>query len=807
MQKPSQNMVKGREHSKGYVILFTVLISSIILAIALGISATAYREVTFNLDARDSHYALFAADSAAECALHHLLLTANNPFRDSITGAWLSDVTITCGEFGGYPLQLRGSTFDTNSPDYVFNINADTLNPAGVYLSKGCGIPRVVQTSFGGQQYLRVQGIGYNLTCQALFVNASLNSKAVERAIEYTFLLDTTQGPDNQNNGNPINGHGILDISAFNPDSLNGQILSSNTNGGTLGGIDGGFWSSISGFFTGILGLEPSVDPSGSSSTQKTSSPSDSAKTSSGSAETTFSTESTAPAMKVSTGDAVTKEDQTLLEEVVSWITDIFQPKGVTDLVVQGPPYIITEAPSEILSNGATLEATVDQNLLSEVWNTPTTGMVTWFEYGIEKDLLSKKTEQNKVAGSTSARQSSLSEATIATSSSGPITITSEVSELDPSTTYYFRACASVASYVACGDTLSFQTLALKLANGLTIVNPTGNAVIKQGAGTDVTFLGGSTSWPGYVALLTPDGKKVAYELVNGEKPQPATNGLFFLWYPVSEKFIPGEYLLYIVTTPDGSGLSYPPTNPEVQRWYISDVPLTVQSVDPASFVQTQAATSVTNYTTTFNTAVNVNSLAAFWDVWQLDMTKVSPLYGWYQYGTDSSTLATTGAQTEKVNVFSPSGFSYINLTQTVPVPVPGATYYFRPCVTDNTPTHLVCGAIKSVITPATQLTLASPTKAFTAKQGQNVTFSWSGGLETWPIFIGLINTSGALSYTVVSGAPYRNDNGTASFTWTVPTSFATGKYKIFLQGNRGISTPYPLTAQYTTSWQMTVSK
>ncbi|OGI94589.1 hypothetical protein A3A03_02535 [Candidatus Nomurabacteria bacterium RIFCSPLOWO2_01_FULL_40_18] len=67
---------KIKKLKSGFVILFAVTISAIILAIALGVSNIAFREIKFGTNARGSNDAFFAADVGAECAL----LYDRNPF-------------------------------------------------------------------------------------------------------------------------------------------------------------------------------------------------------------------------------------------------------------------------------------------------------------------------------------------------------------------------------------------------------------------------------------------------------------------------------------------------------------------------------------------------------------------------------------------------------------------------------------------------------------------------------------------------------------------------------------------------------
>ena len=53
----------------GFVILFAVTISSILLAVALGVTNIAFREVKFSTSAKDTNDAFFAADTGIEKAL------------------------------------------------------------------------------------------------------------------------------------------------------------------------------------------------------------------------------------------------------------------------------------------------------------------------------------------------------------------------------------------------------------------------------------------------------------------------------------------------------------------------------------------------------------------------------------------------------------------------------------------------------------------------------------------------------------------------------------------------------------------
>ena len=53
MKKPTTYNLQPTTYKKGFVLLFTILVSSIVLLIALGISGIAYRQIILSSEARD----------------------------------------------------------------------------------------------------------------------------------------------------------------------------------------------------------------------------------------------------------------------------------------------------------------------------------------------------------------------------------------------------------------------------------------------------------------------------------------------------------------------------------------------------------------------------------------------------------------------------------------------------------------------------------------------------------------------------------------------------------------------------------
>lgn len=67
----------AKKNSGGFVLLFAMMLSSIVLAITLGIATISSREIKFGTDAVKTNQALFAADTGAECALYNDKTTSN----------------------------------------------------------------------------------------------------------------------------------------------------------------------------------------------------------------------------------------------------------------------------------------------------------------------------------------------------------------------------------------------------------------------------------------------------------------------------------------------------------------------------------------------------------------------------------------------------------------------------------------------------------------------------------------------------------------------------------------------------------
>jgi len=168
------NFQKIKEN-KGFVILFAVLISSMILLVSVGIFKSIQNEVILSSTARESQRAFYAADSALECALYVDLLGVpasdgsglGTPFTINPTGE--NVVSFTCANSSltsTYLLDAAG----TGSYEYPYifrytnGFNVEDTSCAYVLVEKELRDTNPADTA--GTE-VRITAVGFNLCTDA----------------------------------------------------------------------------------------------------------------------------------------------------------------------------------------------------------------------------------------------------------------------------------------------------------------------------------------------------------------------------------------------------------------------------------------------------------------------------------------------------------------------------------------------------------------------------------------------------------------------------------------------------------------
>lgn len=225
-----QVIKKIKDTDAGFVVFFTVLIATVILAITIGITNISLRELNFTATGKESHFALFSADSGSECALYN---DRNIDFLSTLP----TTASMTCS---GQNLTADKATLAVGYR-YVFN------KPTALNLDRGCAIITIDKDVQVGATITelgtKIEAKGYNVACTDLTTN---NPHRVERVLEYSYLNDTV---------GTTTGAGSA-----------GTVLGSGTSAGTILGSGSGTTSGFKATSTGGTVQEKTTDTGSSTS-------------------------------------------------------------------------------------------------------------------------------------------------------------------------------------------------------------------------------------------------------------------------------------------------------------------------------------------------------------------------------------------------------------------------------------------------------------------------------------------------------------------------------------------------------------
>lgn len=189
----TQRALGGEE--KGVALLFVILLTSVLLLVAMGITNIAYKEAAFSSQAKDSDRAFFAADTGIECALY---LDGQGHFDGTATG------TPSCN---GYMPTLADIT---GTGSYVFAV------PLGTQCAE-IAVNKNYTASDGSGPYTRLSAIGYNVPANpdalpSACVTTTPNPRVVTRALRTSYLNDGsgTTGTGTTGTGGTTAGDGSI---------------------------------------------------------------------------------------------------------------------------------------------------------------------------------------------------------------------------------------------------------------------------------------------------------------------------------------------------------------------------------------------------------------------------------------------------------------------------------------------------------------------------------------------------------------------------------------------------------------------
>ena len=157
------NTLLRKNKENGFVALFAVLVSSILLLMALSISGVAYKEQLLSVNAKSSQYSFTSADTGMECALYwdvkQQWYTSSN-----------SPADIKCGD--AVPtliVSVSTPTLFAYSLSVNANVNGQTV--------PGCAVFAIDKSydsdSDGTPDATKIDSRGYNVDCANIEYGAS----------------------------------------------------------------------------------------------------------------------------------------------------------------------------------------------------------------------------------------------------------------------------------------------------------------------------------------------------------------------------------------------------------------------------------------------------------------------------------------------------------------------------------------------------------------------------------------------------------------------------------------------------------
>lgn len=145
---------------KGFVIIFAVLISALMLLIGVGIFRISVKETVLSSTARESTIAFFAADGGLECAL-----------QEAVQGTgFIASGDMQCGE---------------ESFSYTNNAATPTVDIRGIVLPQGCAWVEFNPSHEGGS-YTLIRSHGYNV-CDGDGMPDTEDPLLLERVLELKY--------------------------------------------------------------------------------------------------------------------------------------------------------------------------------------------------------------------------------------------------------------------------------------------------------------------------------------------------------------------------------------------------------------------------------------------------------------------------------------------------------------------------------------------------------------------------------------------------------------------------------------------
>jgi hypothetical protein len=175
--------MRQKTPQQGYTLLFAVIVATVVLGVAVFILGIGRKQYILSAAARDSMYAIYAADSGIDC------VAMANAAQDALSTS-TPNQTINCG-VSSAPITWQGSPNTTyhddsnGSPYPATEVSFNIGFKSGGNVT-GCATVSIYEYYKSNKLVEAVQSLGHNL-CDTNY-NADLTSpRTVERGLELVY--------------------------------------------------------------------------------------------------------------------------------------------------------------------------------------------------------------------------------------------------------------------------------------------------------------------------------------------------------------------------------------------------------------------------------------------------------------------------------------------------------------------------------------------------------------------------------------------------------------------------------------------
>lgn len=167
-----------RPHAqKGFTLLLAALVAAIVLALGSSIYSIAKKQVTLSSLGRDSQFAFYAADTAAECALYYDVRFSADPTRSFATSTPASPWDITCDQATAQVTAVQ----TPSGVESTFTLTLFTKDENGNAQAGNCAIVTVSKNTVS--PYTIIHSDGFSTPCATITTSA----RALQRTIEIQY--------------------------------------------------------------------------------------------------------------------------------------------------------------------------------------------------------------------------------------------------------------------------------------------------------------------------------------------------------------------------------------------------------------------------------------------------------------------------------------------------------------------------------------------------------------------------------------------------------------------------------------------